>query len=501
MTRLALGALAALVAALSLFASAPAAQAQFRWFDDDGQRQERIYRERRMYDEDPELRRRMRYYNRDAVARRQGQRSREQRVEVERGGSMNFFQRLFGGRSDESVRPDAAEIEVRPRQRKPRRRPPAAIATLPAGAPPFPGQPGDPSAPSDIAAAAVPAEPTTFVAVIGDSVADGLAGGLQEGFADAPELAVNRVTRANAGLVRDDYFDFVAEARKALDAGPINFAVFEIGVNDRQPFLDMRQEPPLSPEWRRRYAARIDALLAPFKEKKVPIYWVGLAPSASGRATADHAEINALARERVEAAGGTYVDVWEGFVDDGGDYSDVGLQLDGQVGRLRLDDGVHFSKAGARKLSHYVEQEIRKVFAPKPATPDAQIAALPADGGASQTGSPIERPRPIASPVVVLTAPQRSASGALSAAAPMTIPARDASANAAKVLVNGETLDASPGRLDDHRWPGAETPKPVAAGASEAAKMLDTATKPAPPPPSALTDPQSMADQRGPLQR
>ncbi|MFD1333904.1 GDSL-type esterase/lipase family protein, partial [Methylopila musalis] len=226
--------------------------------------------------------------------------------------------------------------------------------------------------------------PTTVVAVIGDSIADGLATGLTEAFSDAPELAVKRYLKANAGLVRTDYHDFVAAAREAVAAGPLAYAVIDVGVNDRQPFLDARDLAPLSPGWRRLYATRIDALLAPFREKGVPVYWVGLAPSESVKASSDHIALNALARERVEAAGGVYVDVWEGFVDEEGDYAAVGPQLDGRTARLRLDDGVHFSKAGARKLAHYVEQELRKTFRPK--APADALAATPDDGGAPLAG-------------------------------------------------------------------------------------------------------------------
>ncbi|PZQ17200.1 MAG: hypothetical protein DI565_07465 [Ancylobacter novellus] len=493
MTRSALGAIAAVV--LSILGAAYAvgsggearAQGYYpRYYD--GPPRERVYRERRVYDDDDAyVERRQRSYSRDA-RRYDDRRLRPMEPERPRAG-LNFFQRLFGGGPAEDVRSDQGAVEVRPTKRvAPRRRSPAVAAKPPAAAP----APADPAAAVQSAAQpGVPApaaavQPTTFVVVIGDSIADQLATGLQEGFADAPELEVKRVAKPNSGLVREDYFDFAAEIRKALDQGPATYAVFDVGVNDRQPFLDMRKEPPLSDAWRKRYAARLDAVLAPFKERKIPVFWTGLAASESGRATADHVAINAIAKERVEAAGGTYVDVWEGFVDEDGVYAESGPMLDGQIGRLRLDDGVHFSKAGARKLAHYVEQEIRKVFQPKPATPDAVMAAVAPEAGAAIIQPPptAEQPRPIASPLMVLTAPRKSQGGALAAATPMPIPARDASQSAAKVLVNGESGDADPGRMDDHRWPGAEQPEAAgpkttevkaspAAEASQPATLID----------------------------
>ncbi|MFC3694573.1 SGNH/GDSL hydrolase family protein [Chenggangzhangella methanolivorans] len=506
MTRLALGAIAAFMLAALFAGSGGEARAQGysqRYYE--AAPRERVYRERRVYDEDDDayFERRQRYYSRDAVARRNAQR-RMREVEVERPRSLNFFQRLFGGGSaDTDQRSDQGAVEVRPAKRPPRRRP--AVAARPPA--PIPADPGAAAAAAaagaSVGAAAAlqpgaapapaPVQPTTFVAVVGDSIADQLAVGLQEGFADAPELAVKRIVKPNSGLVRDDYFDVVAEARKVLDQGPLTYAVFEAGVNDRQPFLDMRKEPPLSDAWRKRYAERIDAVLAPFKERKIPIFWTGLTASESTRATADHVAINAIARERVEAAGGTYVDVWEGFVDEDGLYMESGPMLDGQIGRLRLDDGVHFSKAGARKLAHYVEQEIRKVFQPKSVQPDAVMAAIAPEAGATaiQPAPTAEQPRPISSPLMVLTAPRRSQGGALAAATPMPIPARDASQSAAKVLVNGEGMEADAGRMDDHRWPGAEQPAPAGPKTTEikASPAAQTAQ------PATLIDPRPVEQQ------
>ncbi len=506
MTRLALGAIAAFMLAALFGGSGGEARAQGynqRYYD--APPRERVYRERRVYDEDDAyFERRQRYYSRDAVAQRNAQR-RIREVEVERPRSgLNFLQRLFGGGSaDADQRSDQGAVEVRPAKRPQRRRP--AVAARP----PAP-IPADPAAAAAVAGAAgvgagvaalqpgsitppAPVQPTTFVAVVGDSIAEQLAVGLQEGFADAPELAVKRVTKPNSGLVRDDYFDVVAESEKLLAQGPITFAVFEAGVNDRQPFLDQRKDAPLSDAWRKRYADRIDAVLAPFKERKIPIFWTGLAPSESTRATADHVALNAIARERVEAAGGTYVDVWEGFVDEDGLYMESGPMLDGQIGRLRLDDGVHFSKAGARKLAHYVEQELRKVFQPKPAAADAVMAAInPEAGAAAISPAPAaEQPRPISSPLMVLTAPRRSQGGALAAATPLPIPARDASQSAAKVLVNGESMEADIGRMDDHRWPGAE--QPASAGPKTTEVKASPAAQTAHP--AGLIDPRPVEQQ------
>ncbi|HEY0293151.1 MAG TPA: hypothetical protein VGC51_12625 [Hansschlegelia sp.] len=459
MRRLVLSALLALVAGAELSGASPAwAQDYYRRYYDEAPPSYSDRARRQRADDDGA------YYDRRQRLVRQERRIPDQAERRRSGFSIPFLERLFGrsGSSDDDdssgwgARRDPGAVEVRPPPRTIRRRPPATEARTPPQPPPLP--------PNVVAAPVEPPPPaTTFVAVIGDAIADELAGGLEEAFADTPDVAVRRHVKPNGGLVRADYFDFVQEAQKALADDRIAYAVIDVGVNDRQPFTDGPRLAPLSDEWMKRYAARVDALLALFKAHGTPVYWVGLAPSESLRASSDHTALNALIKERVEAAGGTYVDVWEGFVDEDGAYEAEGPQLDGQIGRLRLDDGVRFSKAGARKLAHYVEREIRKVYKPKAPSADAIAGAVAPEGDPQSPLAPgtiqMARPRPLSSPLVVLTAPRRAENGALAAAA-LAIPARDASPDAERVLVNGESPDAEPGRLDDHRWPGGEAKKP-----------------------------------------
>ncbi len=115
-----------------------------------------------------------------------------------------------------------------------------------------------------------------------------------------------------------------------------------------------------SDQWAEIYSRRIDATVAALKSKGVPVFWVGLPSIRGTRATADAVYLNDLYRARAERAGAVYIDVWDGFVDEGGKFTTQGPDFEGQVRRLRSGDGVYFTKAGARKLAHYVEREIRR---------------------------------------------------------------------------------------------------------------------------------------------
>src|SRR5258705_289777 len=75
--------------------------------------------------------------------------------------------------------------------------------------------------------------------------------------------------------------------------------------------------------------------------------------------------LNELYRSAAEKAGIVYVDIWDGFADEAGNFSPQGPDYLGQTRRLRTADGVYFTKFGARKLAHYVEREIERIIGNK----------------------------------------------------------------------------------------------------------------------------------------
>ena len=132
-----------------------------------------------------------------------------------------------------------------------------------------------------------------------------LAQGLSEAFADKPEVVILRKARENSGLVRDDYFDWVKAAHD-LVAGPdkIDVAVMMIGSNDRQQIRDGAGTADLqTPRWKELYAARVEAIADLFRDKKIPLIWVGLPIMKSERLSADMAEFNEIYRDKRRQGG------------------------------------------------------------------------------------------------------------------------------------------------------------------------------------------------------
>ena len=194
------------------------------------------------------------------------------------------------------------------------------------------------------------------------------------------------------------------------------------------------------------------------KSRGVPVLWVGLPAVYGPKATADTLFLDSLYRDVAGKAGITYVDVWDGFVDEAGRFLQKGPDFEGQIRQLRSSDGVYFTKAGARKLAHYVEREITRLLAARsapitlptePATPDAN--AVP--------GQPA--PRPLAGPILPLVDSSVGTDQLLGG--PGTRPAA-VDALAARTLLKGEALTPPPGRADDFAWPRREVGREEAKG-------------------------------------
>jgi hypothetical protein len=410
-------------------------------------------------------------------------------------------------------------------------------------------------------------QPDRNILVLGDAMADWLAYGLEDAYADRPDMGVIRRHKTFSGLIKyqpkGEPTDWAAAAKGILATEKPEAIVVMLGLNDRiairepaaeksdtksadkktdkkdakakpdgkasdgkpadgaadanakpddkvvdseLPPEDADAPPAITPEkstrspnglyefreerWVELYTKKIEEMIGVLKSKGVPVVWVGLPAVRGAKATSDMLFLDALYRDAAAKAGITYVDVWDGFVDDAGRFLQQGPDFEGQIRRLRSYDGVYFTQAGARKLAHYVEREITRLLAGRsapitlptePATPDAN----------AQPGEPA--PRPLAGPILPLVASSVGTDQLLGG--PGSRPA-SVDALAARTLVKGEPLAPPAGRADDFSWPrreiGREQSKgetPVAAATPDGTIATRQPAPAAPPKPKKVVKP------------
>ena len=388
--------------------------------------------------------------------------------------------------------------------------------------------------------------PERNVLVLGDGMADWLAYGLEDAYAEQPDIGVIRRHKTVSGLIRyqpkGEPADWAAAAKGILASEKPDAIVVMLGLDDRASIRDSGADksdkksrgksegkaadksaskpdaandtaakpdarpadtelsgddaadndaaPLTSPDkstrspngvyqfreerWVELYTKKIDEMIAILKSKGVPVLWVGLPAVRGAKATADMLFLDSLYRDSAAKAGITYVDVWDGFVDEAGRFLQQGPDFEGQIRRLRSYDGVYFTRPGARKLAHYVEREITRLLgahsAPialpsEPATPDAN--AVP--------GQPA--PRPLAGPILPLVASSVGTDQLLGG--PGSRPAA-VDALAARTLVKGEPLAPPAGRADDFAWPRREVGREQVKGETPMASVSPDRTVAAP---------------------
>ena len=344
----------------------------------------------------------------------------------------DFFGSVFGGRR--APRPQPI-IDLRPKHKH---KPAPAAAPTPDATVTAPAAPAAP--------------PSFFIAVLGDSQAGLLAQGLREAFAADPRVSVLDKSREDTGLVRDDFYDWRGAAKSLLD-GPdhIDIAVIEIGINDNQKLRlpDKTSLEPLSKPFNEAYAKRVEDLAGLFRDKHVPLVWVGLPIMRSERMTNAALVFNDIDKQYAGAAGAHFVDLWEAFSDVNSAYRASGPDVNGAIVRLRMADGVHFNKVGARKAAYFVEPEVRRALeaklqpqTPAPETPPT-VPANPEPAAPAPETPAAPPPKPLAGRIEPLTDPSIAPGGALAA-----LPAHGAPPPKA------EAAAVQPGRADDFRWQG-----------------------------------------------
>lgn len=263
---------------------------------------------------------------------------------------------FFGSRKSERVEPPPA-----PDVRKTRTRPSQAARR--------PQTPPTPLVPK--------ADEAKVVLVIGDFLGNGLAEGLEQVYAENPNVRVISRTSGSSGFVRDDFHDWPAEAPKVVAAEKPAAIIVMLGANDRQQMtVKGAREAVMSDAWKTEYQARTEKLSKALSQTGVPFVWVGVPSFKSPSMLKDMLDFNDFYRAAAEGTKAEFVDIWDGFVDEAGAYMQTGPDINGQPVRLRNDDGINLTAAGKRKVAFYAEKPLAKLLG-SAATPGV-ATALPA---------------------------------------------------------------------------------------------------------------------------
>lgn len=249
------------------------------------------------------------------------------------------------------------------------------------------------------AQASPPDEPRKItVAVMGDSIADGIWGGLVRMLIRDRRYVLLREAKNSSGFTTSDWLtplDAVIE--KKPDA-----IVMLMGTNDRQSLV-VRDKPRSlfrSKGWEEGYVKRVDDFMDKATAAQIPLIWVGLPIMRDDKWNEESRYLNNIFKTEADKHNVLFLPTWEMTADKDGNYQPYGPDLKGDKRLLRANDGIHFTEPGYELIADAVLRTLREKYPtvftvipskdeqPGPARIDASKPDQPSPAPAAQPASP-----------------------------------------------------------------------------------------------------------------
>ncbi|MBN9086455.1 MAG: DUF459 domain-containing protein [Reyranella sp.] len=200
------------------------------------------------------------------------------------------------------------------------------------------------------------------IAVVGDSLADGIWGGIYRKLYRDKRFSVYRGAKNSIGFGGGDLLDALD---RPFEAGPVDAVVMMVGANDRRGIYATDGNLAAaykSPQWPAAYRARVDRFMDSATGHLVPLVWVLLPVMRDDGADTDSRQINdivcAAADSRALVA---TVPTRPLTIDPEGKYAAYLKDAKGQQRLVRDSDGVHFTDYGYDMIADQVLAKLNDV--------------------------------------------------------------------------------------------------------------------------------------------
>lgn len=186
----------------------------------------------------------------------------------------------------------------------------------------------------------------TTVAVVGDSLADGMWSGIYRVLNTDKSYFVYRGAKNSVGFAASPLTDMIDRAFAKTRPSVL---VMMIGANDRRSMF-VEGKPPLqfrSPEWIAAYSQRVANFMDHAGKRGVPLLWILLPVMRTPEATRDAQLINSIVADNAQTRPHvTLLQTAEVTADATGTYAAHFRDHAGHVRLMRASDGIHFEQPG-----------------------------------------------------------------------------------------------------------------------------------------------------------
>jgi hypothetical protein len=214
------------------------------------------------------------------------------------------------------------------------------------------------------------AQGANHILVVGDSQAQGLAGGLVRQYRHDRSIQIDDRSHIASGLLSPNRYNWPEEIVPIANGDRDALAVVMFGANDR-PLVRSHGDidPKKTAEFRNSYGAKVKTIAETLKHDCRSVIWVGHPIVRDTVYAEDMTLLNDVYQTQAVAAGAVWFPSWPIFSSEDGAYDAYGKGIDGQTTRLRADDGVHLTPAGYDVLARALMPIIATNAVPPPATP------------------------------------------------------------------------------------------------------------------------------------
>jgi lysophospholipase L1-like esterase len=198
---------------------------------------------------------------------------------------------------------------------------------------------------------------------------DSLMGTFAESFAETtksnPLFAVTNNVQIGTGLARPDVYDWPNAVNQELVKAKPDAVIFMFGANDDQ---DMQAGGHRvvrgTPAWKAEYGRRVSQLMALASSGGRQVIWLGIPAVKRPRLNETKDTMNDVVRATAsQYPGVTFVDTGPLFDAPGGGYTTYLTGAGGQPVKVRENDGIHFTLAGANRLTPVLLGDIKGFWA------------------------------------------------------------------------------------------------------------------------------------------
>jgi LysM repeat protein len=215
--------------------------------------------------------------------------------------------------------------------------------------------PGLPVAGATVSGPASPAKPRS-VLLVGDSLSIGLGKQLDAAFAGRPGVRFAHLGKVSSGLANPAFFNWDEQLAAQVKAHHPDLVLIMLGANDDKPLpaLGGGQAAFGTKAWDAAYAARLARLHAIVRAEnpQAAVAYIGVPVMGDPAFNALMLHVNGVIEKTARSlADASYIDVEHTLADASGAYAPVARTADGNVVKLRAEDGVHISGTGSRLLA------------------------------------------------------------------------------------------------------------------------------------------------------